>query len=531
MDENDGRRPRVPAGTFGGSDPPPVPTSDASETAESGGAERKRFTSTLTGKDGDANVDELEAELVAPEIGTAPALRGDAPMPTRPRTTGNTLVGHPSVPQTPPSGPVAPVLAPPKWRGAKPYLEGEEPQPHLSAIPTPPPVPSTPSVRPVGEPSMPMLRSRVTTKVGQPPAVQPPTAPIDDTIQRMLEGQASVPMQVEEPLDIAAIPEIAVDDLPIEMLADSSPRLPPAMVAAARARAQESAAAAGAKERSAATARAVAAAPAQPKPRPGPERAADVEFGFASSVAPAEITRRPRKDDSHPGLGVLALAVFTVVFVGGWFLTRGGYSRTQHKQAVVSAPAATAKPSGPSDLAPAPAKALTTPEPEPEPEAEAEADDRELTAAEQSERAQRPTRRTRTGSRTGPSGAQTEEASADDASEARGADRTPPTPSAPSTLEVQPRVDPADLPDIPSREDVIAALEPLRGAIGECVHGRRGVAQLDITVSSTGSVSHAVVGGDFAGTPEGSCIARATRTAQFTPFKKPRFRVIYPFGL
>jgi hypothetical protein len=87
------------------------------------------------------------------------------------------------------------------------------------------------------------------------------------------------------------------------------------------------------------------------------------------------------------------------------------------------------------------------------------------------------------------------------------------------------------LPDIPSREDVISALEPLRGAIGDCVQGRRGVAQLDITVASTGSVSHAVVGGDFAGTPEGSCIARATRTAQFTPFKKPRFRVIYPFGL
>jgi hypothetical protein len=40
-----------------------------------------------------------------------------------------------------------------------------------------------------------------------------------------------------------------------------------------------------------------------------------------------------------------------------------------------------------------------------------------------------------------------------------------------------------------------------------------------------------VVGGDFAGTPEGSCIARVARTAQFVRFAKPRFRVIYPFSL
>ena len=88
-----------------------------------------------------------------------------------------------------------------------------------------------------------------------------------------------------------------------------------------------------------------------------------------------------------------------------------------------------------------------------------------------------------------------------------------------------------ELPDTPSRDDVKAALVPLWPAVTECAHGQRGMAQLDITVTSSGQVSHAVVGGDFAGTPEGSCIARAARTAQFTPFKKPRFRVIYPFQL
>ncbi len=42
---------------------------------------------------------------------------------------------------------------------------------------------------------------------------------------------------------------------------------------------------------------------------------------------------------------------------------------------------------------------------------------------------------------------------------------------------------------------------------------------------------HAVVAGDFAGSPAGSCIARVVRTARFAPFSKPRFRVIYPFSL
>jgi hypothetical protein len=513
MDEKDGRRSRVPAGTFGGSDPPTGPTSEPAASETAGNADRKRFTSTLTGKDGSAEVELDDAEVELPE---APAHR---------KRTGNTLVGHPSVPPPPP--PNAPVLAPPKWRGAKPYLEGEEPQPQVSSIVTPPPAPGTPSGRPEGIATG-AMRSKVTTKVGQPPPPQAPTAAIDDTIQRMLEGQASVPMQVEEPLDIAALPEIPLNELPIEMLADSSPRLPPSMVAAARARAQESAAT-RATERAASVDRPADAA--SPRPLQGSDPApsakasdADGGFGFASSVAPAEVTRRPRRGDSQAGLGWLALGVFTIVFAGGWLLTRGGYSGMQRKPATVSAPAASAKPSGPSDLAPAPAAALTTPDPA------IEAADRAMTASEASERASRAAaRRPRAKTSSEPSGTQTEGESP--AAARRAGEPDSQSGSEPSTLTVKPRLDPANLPDIPSRDDVISALEPLRGAIGECVHGMRGVAQLDITVSSSGSVSHAVVGGDFAGTPEGSCIARATRGAQFTPFKKPRFRVIYPFSL
>jgi hypothetical protein len=97
-------------------------------------------------------------------------------------------------------------------------------------------------------------------------------------------------------------------------------------------------------------------------------------------------------------------------------------------------------------------------------------------------------------------------------------------------VAVAPRLPAGELPEIPSRDNVLAALEPLRKGIGECAHGQHGVAQLDITVAGNGVVTHAVVGGDFAGTPEGSCIARVARAAQFVPFAKPRFRVIYPFS-
>jgi hypothetical protein len=87
------------------------------------------------------------------------------------------------------------------------------------------------------------------------------------------------------------------------------------------------------------------------------------------------------------------------------------------------------------------------------------------------------------------------------------------------------------LPETPSRDDVLAALDPVRPKVAQCAPGQHGVAEVDITVSDTGAVTHAVVAGDFAGTPEGSCIARAVRGATFRPFQKPRFRVIDPFSL
>ena len=44
-------------------------------------------------------------------------------------------------------------------------------------------------------------------------------------------------------------------------------------------------------------------------------------------------------------------------------------------------------------------------------------------------------------------------------------------------------------------------------------------------------VATAVVGGDFAGSPEGSCIAKTVKQAQFPQFSKPAFKFTYPVQL
>jgi hypothetical protein len=112
--------------------------------------------------------------------------------------------------------------------------------------------------------------------------------------------------------------------------------------------------------------------------------------------------------------------------------------------------------------------------------------------------------------------------------------QAPPPAPAPVATTLQPITAPEPLGPIrdkPTREDVQTALEGVRASVAACAPGKRGTAQVDITVASTGVVTKALVGGDFAGTPEGSCIARAVRGAKLPTFSQPTFRVIYPFAL
>jgi len=70
------------------------------------------------------------------------------------------------------------------------------------------------------------------------------------------------------------------------------------------------------------------------------------------------------------------------------------------------------------------------------------------------------------------------------------------------------------------------------GAVSACGNGEHGTATVAVTVSgSTGRVTGANVTGQFAGTPIGSCIARAVRGASFPRFTRPTFTVNYPFRI
>jgi hypothetical protein len=95
---------------------------------------------------------------------------------------------------------------------------------------------------------------------------------------------------------------------------------------------------------------------------------------------------------------------------------------------------------------------------------------------------------------------------------------------------------PAPLPgsdqiETPSRDDVLNGLDRVRSTVRACAEGHNGVAEVDLTIAANGVVTNALVGGDFGGTPQGSCIARAVRKARFPTFKQDRYRVLFPYVL
>ncbi len=81
------------------------------------------------------------------------------------------------------------------------------------------------------------------------------------------------------------------------------------------------------------------------------------------------------------------------------------------------------------------------------------------------------------------------------------------------------------------RETVQAVMLGVEPAVRACAGDRHGTAQVDVVVQSSGRVSTATVTGTFQGSAEGSCIARAVRSARFPAFSGEPLRFRYPFGL
>jgi predicted Zn finger-like uncharacterized protein len=88
----------------------------------------------------------------------------------------------------------------------------------------------------------------------------------------------------------------------------------------------------------------------------------------------------------------------------------------------------------------------------------------------------------------------------------------------------------ANLPDKPTRDDVLSAMGGVKDAVKACAKGAGGVAIANVTVAGkSGRVSNVEVSGITGDV--GSCIAKAVRKASFPKFKADDFQVKFPFRL
>jgi hypothetical protein len=103
--------------------------------------------------------------------------------------------------------------------------------------------------------------------------------------------------------------------------------------------------------------------------------------------------------------------------------------------------------------------------------------------------------------------------------------------SAPAASAEPAAVVPAAVPERLTREQVAAGFDALRPALEQCASGANGLVEIDAAIAGSGRVAHAVIGGTFVGTPEGSCMARAVRAARFPESAQARMSVHYPISL
>jgi hypothetical protein len=87
------------------------------------------------------------------------------------------------------------------------------------------------------------------------------------------------------------------------------------------------------------------------------------------------------------------------------------------------------------------------------------------------------------------------------------------------------------MPEMPRRETVAHALGSLQSAMRACAGDDARTAYLTINFASSGRVTTAVTEAPYAGTPAGSCMARAARAATVPAFTRPSFSVRAPFAM
>ncbi|MBW2730981.1 MAG: zinc-ribbon domain-containing protein [Deltaproteobacteria bacterium] len=90
----------------------------------------------------------------------------------------------------------------------------------------------------------------------------------------------------------------------------------------------------------------------------------------------------------------------------------------------------------------------------------------------------------------------------------------------------------ANLPDRLERSHIQAGMRKVKGRVKGCYDRFKvpGLAMVRVSIAGSGKVSSARVSGLFAGTPTGSCVRSAVKSARFPRCKKPT-TITYPFSL
>jgi hypothetical protein len=112
-----------------------------------------------------------------------------------------------------------------------------------------------------------------------------------------------------------------------------------------------------------------------------------------------------------------------------------------------------------------------------------------------------------------------------------------PDKAAPAAKHSAPKEEPAgggdNLPDQLGKSDIVSGMQKIKGKVGDCYAQFKvpGMANVAVTIGKNGHVSAATVSGSFAGTPTGSCVERAVKSAGFPPVKGSPTSINYPFML
>jgi predicted Zn finger-like uncharacterized protein len=82
-----------------------------------------------------------------------------------------------------------------------------------------------------------------------------------------------------------------------------------------------------------------------------------------------------------------------------------------------------------------------------------------------------------------------------------------------------------------AKSAVVAGMNSVKGKVGDCYNQFKvpGMAMVNVVIGKNGHVSSATVSGKFAGTPTGSCVEKAVKSASFPP--SDGFSTPYPFQL